>query len=281
MSSANRIKLITFDAYNTLFKPKGSLSAQYVEEASKYGLKVTREQINTHFGQAYKQQLLKAPFYGLSLGMTPQLWWKELVYSTFIRSGINQKELDPNFDELYEALYTRFTTAEAYAIFPDVVKTLQELKEQGFQMGVISNSDERVVKVIENLKLSKYFDFVIASSLAKCEKPNKAIYDQALKLTGKGVRAEDALHVGDDVDKDYFGATSAGWNAVLLERTKLSYEEFSPAMIADSSIPCHRPKKILTMRDLYPYVNTLHGDNHIISSRGEDDSHKQSLHASH
>lgn len=25
-----RIKLITFDAYNTLFKPKGSLSAQYV-----------------------------------------------------------------------------------------------------------------------------------------------------------------------------------------------------------------------------------------------------------
>lgn len=118
MPSANRIKLITFDAYNTLFKPKGSLSAQYVsathlflipltyahctyifsyfllhnskkknphytnksqvEEASKYGLKVTREQINTHFGQAYKHQLLKAPFYGLSLGMTPQLWWKEV-----------------------------------------------------------------------------------------------------------------------------------------------------------------------------------------------------------
>lgn len=57
------------------------------------------------------------------------------------------------------------------------------------------------VDVIENLKLSKYFDFVIASSLAKCEKPSKAIYDQALKLSGKGVRAEDALHVGDDVDK--------------------------------------------------------------------------------
>lgn len=66
-------------------------------------------------------------------------------------------ELDPNFDELYEALYTRFTTAEAYAIFPDVVKTLQELKEQGFQMGVISNSDERVGKVeleLEQIKFS-------------------------------------------------------------------------------------------------------------------------------
>lgn len=30
MPNPNRIKLITFDAYNTLFKPKGSLSAQYV-----------------------------------------------------------------------------------------------------------------------------------------------------------------------------------------------------------------------------------------------------------
>jgi hypothetical protein len=44
----------------------------------------------------------------------------------------------------------------------------------------------------------------------------------------------------------------------LLERTKLSYEDFSPAMIADSSIPTNRPKQILTLNDLYPYINTLH-----------------------
>jgi HAD superfamily hydrolase (TIGR01549 family) len=57
------------------------------------------------------------------------------------------------------------------------------------------------VKVIENLKLNKYFDFVIASSLAGYEKPNKAIYEQALKLAGTNINAKDALHVGDDVDK--------------------------------------------------------------------------------
>lgn len=126
--------------------------------------------------------------------------------------------MDPKFDELYHALYTRFTTAEAYSVFPDVLGTLKELKNHGFKMGVISNSDERVgkfkrflrkehihsfntVKVIENLKLDTYFDFVIASSLVGYEKPNKAIYEQALKLAGNGVHAEEALHVGDDVDK--------------------------------------------------------------------------------
>lgn len=85
-----------------------------------------------------------------------------MVYSTFIGAGIKPKgkkkfinfwnpnwyiiDLDTKFDELYHALYTRFTTAEAYSVFPDVVGTLKELKMYGFQMGVISNSDERVGK---------------------------------------------------------------------------------------------------------------------------------------
>lgn len=95
MSNANKIKLITFDAYNTLFKPRGSLSAQYasiryalsqrvlnclfqVEEAKKYGIRVTKDQITTHFGQSYRVQQLKAPFYGINQGMNPKSWWKEV-----------------------------------------------------------------------------------------------------------------------------------------------------------------------------------------------------------
>ncbi|KAG1467755.1 hypothetical protein G6F56_004233 [Rhizopus delemar] len=175
-----------------------------VEEAKKYGIRVTKDQITTHFGQSYRVQQLKAPFYGINQGMNPKSWWKELVYSTFLNAGVHSKELDPKFDQLYHALYSRFTTAEAYSIFPDVLGTLKELKQQGLKMGVISNSDERVVKVIENLKLNKYFDFILASSVVGYEKPKKAIFDQALSLAGN-IPAEDALHIGDDIDKDYFG----------------------------------------------------------------------------
>lgn len=57
-----------------------------------------------------------------------------------------------------------------------------------------------IVKVIDSLKLNPYFDFVIASSLVGCEKPDKLIYEQALNLAGN-IRPEDALHIGDDVQK--------------------------------------------------------------------------------
>lgn len=75
--------------------------------------------------------------------------------------------MDRNFDQLYNALYTRFTTAEAYSLFPDVLSTLAELKQHGFQMGVISNSDERVGKVQNNVYIDMFLTvyFVCCISL--------------------------------------------------------------------------------------------------------------------
>lgn len=107
-------------------------------------------------------------------------------------------------------------TAEGYATFPDVDKTLTELKRRGFQMGVISNSDERVCKsmiqriirytyiypivsVIKSLNLDRHFDFVLPSCLAGYEKPALEIFDKALQIAN--VSAQNALHVGDDAEK--------------------------------------------------------------------------------
>lgn len=111
-------------------------------------------------------------------------------------------------------------TAEGYATFPDVDKTLAELKRRGFQMGVISNSDERVCKstiqevnvkvedylyisrivsVIKSLNLDQHFDFVLPSCLAGYEKPALEIFDKALQIAN--VSPQNALHVGDDAEK--------------------------------------------------------------------------------
>ncbi|KAI9256626.1 haloacid dehalogenase-like hydrolase domain-containing protein 3-like protein [Phascolomyces articulosus] len=217
---ATRIRLLTLDAYNTLFKPKGSLSSQYAQEAVKYGVHVTKSAVSQNFGQAYKNQLERAPFYGLQLGMTTKQWWEELVYATFVGAGANKKDLDPVFDDLFHSLYTRFMTADGYTTFPDVRKTLIQLRQRGFQMGVISNSDERVLEVIKSLELNQYFDFVLPSCVAGYEKPEVQIFEKACEITG--VRPEQVLHVGDDVEKDYYGARNAGMHATLLKRSRKS-----------------------------------------------------------
>ena len=53
-------------------------------------------------------------------------------------------------------------------------------------------------------------------------KPDPAIFKFALDqsgLPGESVSGAEILHIGDDLDKDYFGAKSVGWNALILDRS--------------------------------------------------------------
>jgi FMN phosphatase YigB (HAD superfamily) len=113
-------------------------------------------------------------------------------------------------------------------------------------VGVITNSDDRISGILESLSLkvgSKRFgqtaqftvqpavkndiDFVVHSYDAGHEKPDKRIFnaatsvlDELLARDGEGLTSNDfeKLYVGDDVEKDYEGATAAGWHAVLVDR---------------------------------------------------------------
>ncbi|KAI8146349.1 HAD-like domain-containing protein [Fennellomyces sp. T-0311] len=244
---ASRIRLVSFDAFNTLYKPKGSLSSQYTQEAVRHGLNVTTAAVRENFGLAYKKQLDRAPFYGMHLGMASRTWWEELVYATFLGAGATKKDLDPVFDSLFDTLYTRFMTKDGYTTFPDVRRTLSELRRRGFHMGVISNSDERLPSVIKSLELDPYFDFVLPSCAAGYEKPDAQIFQKACEITG--VRPEEALHVGDDEDKDYYGARNAGWNATLLKRCKLSYQDSAPDLVPELA-RCKIPQTIMGLQEL-------------------------------
>ncbi|KAI9246707.1 HAD-like domain-containing protein [Phascolomyces articulosus] len=137
--------------------------------------------------------------------MNPRRWWEELVYATFIASGVPKHELDPKFDQLFDSLYMRFTSDLGYSKFHDSIDCLKELQRHNIYTGVISNSDERLTDVLKSLKLTPYLDFVLPSYRAGFEKPDKEIFDQALRLVGTPIKPEEALHVGDDINTDYRG----------------------------------------------------------------------------
>ncbi|KAI9496926.1 HAD-like domain-containing protein [Zychaea mexicana] len=137
--------------------------------------------------------------------MNPRRWWEELVYDTFVFSGVPRTVLDPKFDKLFDSLYMRFTSDQGYTAFPDTIDCLRMLKRHKIYTGVISNSDERLTDVLKSLKLTDHLDFVLPSYRAGFEKPSKEIYDQALRLVKPAVAPDEALHVGDDINTDYRG----------------------------------------------------------------------------
>ena len=95
------------------------------------------------------------------------------------------------------------------------VQALTRLRDAGFRMAVISNSDGRAASTLEINGLLPFFEFVIDSGEVGFEKPDPRIFE--LALTRLGVAPADAPYVGDLYEVDVLGARAAGMPAVLVD----------------------------------------------------------------
>jgi len=116
-------------------------------------------------------------------------------------------------DELQDALLSslRFTA------YPEVPRVLQELRDQGVPLVVVSNWDVSLHGVLEATGLVGFFAGVITSAEHGAAKPDASIFAAGLALAG-GVEPGQAVHVGDDLEADVAGARAAGLTPVLVSR---------------------------------------------------------------
>ena len=84
------------------------------------------------------------------------------------------------FDEFFEEVFAVFERPDSWRLFPETREVLTMLKEQGFELGIISNFDSRLFSVMRGLGIAELFDTVTISSLAHAAKPSERIFQQAL-----------------------------------------------------------------------------------------------------
>ena len=214
--SSSPIKVIFFDAVGTLFDVKGSVGEVYLTYAQKYGVPAT-EQTKNALNVAFKQSMKEMPLPIFSvnrpekLKQCERLWWFDVVHAVFYRVGMFE-----GFDDFFDEVFEAFGQSTHWEIFPETREVLTQLKQRGFELGVISNFDTRFFQVFRALGLNAFFDSVTISSLAGAAKPAKKIFTHALDQ--HMLIPREALHVGDHVIEDYEGARQAGLHAVLIDR---------------------------------------------------------------
>ena len=214
--SRSSIHVVFFDAAGTLFRVKGSVGNVYLRYAEKYGVPNSVDvaaKVNQGFKEAFQQAPppIFAAEHPEQLKSCERLWWFDLVYATFYRVGMFD-----GFDEYFDEIYEAFGTADHWEVYPEVPATLQQLKSQGYELGVISNFDTRFFRIFRGLQLDHFFDSITISSLAGSVKPSEKIFQRA--LGHHLVEPEEALHVGDHQREDFEGATQAKLRGVLLDR---------------------------------------------------------------
>ncbi|CRL06170.1 CLUMA_CG019020, isoform A [Clunio marinus] len=211
-----RIKLVTFDVTNTLLYFKNPPEVQYLKTAAMFGISEESFDSNLmkkNFRKHFKIQQQKHPNFGRN-SISYQKWWEDLVINVFMSSSrhpIERRNLKPVAHELINLYKTR----ECWEKYEKSNELISDLKDAGKCVGVISNFDSRLHDLLHDMNITK-LDFVITSYEAGSEKPNPVIYNEALLATNQIIKPSEALHIGNELDKDYNGAMSAGWSSILI-----------------------------------------------------------------
>ncbi|WEG14929.1 HAD family hydrolase [Pullulanibacillus sp. KACC 23026] len=102
------------------------------------------------------------------------------------------------------------------------INIVNKIKER-YQVAIITNgSTQRQKAKIMNTELNSCFNLIIISEEVGLRKPDKRIFE--LALTRLSVQPENALFVGDDLEKDIGGCQNAGMKGIWFNPHKIKNE---------------------------------------------------------
>ncbi|XP_051161967.1 rhythmically expressed gene 2 protein-like isoform X2 [Leptopilina boulardi] len=217
-----RPKLITFDITGTLLKT--DVKKHYVEVGLEHGIIVDPVKLSKSFNINFKKISNDHPIFGKHTGLGSENWWRSVVYAVF-------KEQDSNISEekltkVATSLIERYRSKICWEPVAGTIELLEFLRKQNTLLGIISNFDEGLESILDSLDIKQFFSFVLCSYKFGIEKPNPEIFNEALRIFKEikkiNIHPEEALHVGDNVDRDYRGAKNVKWNAFLIKQNDKS-----------------------------------------------------------
>ena len=92
---------------------------------------------------------------------------------------------------------------------------LSTLKNSGYILGMVSNREKPYDEELEKMGLRDYFTFTLAAGEIKSYKPDRAIFEEALRRAGTS--ASETMYVGDNYFADIVGSRRAGLRPVLYD----------------------------------------------------------------
>lgn len=100
-------------------------------------------------------------------------------------------------------------------VFDYTFEILDYLTEKKYAIHLITNGFEKTqLSKLNNSRLAKYFTHVITSEMSNSMKPQKEIFEYALKKTNGNI--EESIMIGDNQNADITGAINVGMDAIFV-----------------------------------------------------------------
>ncbi|TNF70716.1 MAG: HAD family hydrolase [Acidobacteria bacterium] len=207
------IRAVTLDVNGTLIHPP-RLFDIYTEVLARHGIEVNPKELEPVVRLVWEELECSVRFGEDRFAAHPEGargWWGRFADRVCEHLGVDRPSRFAKAE-----LFDRFARAEAWEIYPEVTEVLDQLAAEGIRLAVVSNWDERLPELLEDLGLAAGFEAIVYSAAVGAEKPHPAIFQRALDLLGEP--PSQALHVGDRRRQDLEGALALGMQALHLDR---------------------------------------------------------------
>jgi putative hydrolase of the HAD superfamily len=199
------LKAVLFDVDFTLARPGPELGPEgYVRAGERHGLRLEPTRYEDARDAAF-----------VDLRRHPELEHDDEIWFRFTERIV--RGMGGDADSAY-ACAVEITRAwerhENFEVYDDVPDTLATLHDAGLRIGLVSNSARDVREFARHHGLE--VDAGISSFHHGHTKPHASIFRAVLDLLG--VKATQALMVGDTIADDIEGALALGMRAILLDR---------------------------------------------------------------
>jgi putative hydrolase of the HAD superfamily len=205
------VRAVFFDAGATLLYPDPPFEEVYARAFAEDGARFSQAQLREALAAAWVEVQREKPGdrYGGVSGEAE--FWRDFVRR--VRRLLAGGELS---EAAFARLAEHFRQPGSWAVYPDVVPTLESLATRGLALAVVSNWDSHLPHLLELRGLAPFFQAVSVSAIEETGKPDREIFLRTCKRLS--IAAADALHVGDSLRDDFEGARGAGLSALLLDR---------------------------------------------------------------
>ena len=202
------IKAVFFDWVGTLSHPEPDRDASIHKAARELGIELPLDNLLIGVLKADTQVPGGAPpCWREGADKEPFIrWWKALLAEVGV--SLSREEMLG----ITELVGKRIRDL-AWVLYEDVIPTIKQLKRRGLILGLIS------AHYIGRAGLDPYLDVVVTARDVGADKPEPPIFLAALERAATD--APEAIHVGDQYERDVVGARRVGINAILIDRYDL------------------------------------------------------------
>ncbi len=208
---------VLFDAGGVLVGPDW---ARIAADAARHGMRFDAARLAAQEGPALARMT----------GASDAERWRSYIAEALLLAGA-RGPLMPAVAAL-QAEHDRISYWDA--VYADVRDCLDRARRRA-RLGVVSNSNGRLLGVLERVGLAGVFEVVIDSSVVGVEKPDPRIFRLALDALGATPAA--ATFVGDHPELDVRAARAAGLRAVHLDRHGTGSPADAPSIRTLAELP--------------------------------------------